>query len=113
MKLLPLGSVFQIHNHKAIVIGYASKDNRQATTYGYLAVAYPIGFTNIEKAVFIPHDANLHLLSEGYKTSASEAFLNKLANSLEQTQAASFDNLSRFNDLLKSSIAAKKEGEAT
>ena len=56
MSLLPLGSVIKIKNYKFCVIGYSSVDREQLVETGYLAVSYPLGFTSINKTVFIPKD---------------------------------------------------------
>ena len=110
MDLLPLGSVIKINNHKAFIIGYSSDDRGEVSRYGYFIVSYPIGFTSVDKVVFIPHDSVFTVLSEGYKTKGSEQLLKVLSESLIKVQSASVDDVLQLNQHLKDLSFKEREG---
>lgn len=101
MDLLPLGTVIQILNNKAFIIGYSSVKKGERETIGYLVVSYPLGFTSIEKVVFIPHNSEYSIVSEGYKTEPSEKLLQVLSKSFEQLQHNSVEDIAELNRFLK------------
>lgn len=110
MELLPLGTVIQVNNNKAFIIGYSSVEREQVITHGYFVASYPLGFTSVDKMVFIPHDFKFKVLAEGYKTRASEHVLKTLSKSLEMVKTVSYDDLAKFNQLYKESVSSIKEG---
>lgn len=112
MNLLPLGTVIQIRDRKALIIGYSSVTKENTSVTGYFIVSYPLGFTNIDKVVFIPHDTSFNVLAEGYSSPASERLLHTLSRTLEAAASISDEDLKKLNAALKNSISAKKEGEA-
>lgn len=109
MKLLPLGSVIKVNSHKVCIIGYGSIDKETASTSGYFVVTYPIGFTNIDKVFFIPHNANMEVVAEGYKTAPSEQVLDTLAKSFEMVEKVPYDELLKINEAFKKAAQKKKE----
>lgn len=109
MQLLPLGTVIQINNKKAFIIGYSSVEKDQVKLTGYFVVSYPLGFTNIDKVMFIPHDLNFSILAEGYKTKASEILLNTVSKSIEMAEKVSYDDLTKFNQFFKENTSIKEE----
>lgn len=72
MKLLPIGSIIKIKEHKLCIIGYTSMTREDKTQCGYYAVPYPIGYINVEKTLFIPTSMSAEVLAYGYRTEASE-----------------------------------------
>ena len=109
MSLLPLGSVIKIKNYKFCVIGYSSVDREQLVETGYLAVSYPLGFTSINKTVFIPKDANFDILSEGYKTEKSASVLDVIWKSIQIVDSVPNDKLLKFVSLLRYNDSSKEE----
>ena len=109
MKLLPLGTIIRVNEHNVCIIGYGSGKNEKVTGDGYLVVSYPLGFTNIDKTFFIPHNYDFEIIAEGYKTEASSIALNIFGLGLEKLQNASEEDLEKLNDAFTKMRAAKKE----
>lgn len=109
MKLLPLGTVIRVNEHNVCIIGYGSAKNEKATGDGYLVVSYPLGFTNINKTFFIPHNYDFEILAEGYKTEASSVALDIFGIGLEKLQNASTEEIEEINKAFEKMRAAKKE----
>lgn len=107
MKLLPLGTVIEINNCKACVIGYTSVEKELTTICGYFVVPYPVGFVNIDKVVFVPRDSKINVLAQGYKTIPSERAIDAIANSLDAVSGVSQEKLMHFNQMLKESDVLK------
>lgn len=109
MKLLPLGTVIEINNCKACVIGYTSIEKESKTVCGYFVVSYPVGFTNIDKVVFIPCSSEFTVLVEGYKTLPSERVLDIIVNGIEVVKDISQEKLIRFNQMYRKINLSKEE----
>lgn len=109
MKLLPLGSVITVKDRKVSIIGYASVDKDDISTAGYFVVPYPIGFTNIEKVFFIPHNTEFEVVAEGYKTDPSSQVLDMLAKSFEMVKKVPYDDLLRINEAFRKVSLKRKE----
>lgn len=109
MKLLPLGSVIKVKDRKVSIIGYGSDEKDETMTVGYFVVPYPIGFTSIEKVFFIPHNTEIELVAEGYKTEPSEQALNLLVKSFEAAKKIPYDDLAKINEALKKLSLKQKE----
>lgn len=101
MKLLPLGSVITVKSRKISIIGYGSVDKDETSTSGYFVVPYPIGFTNIDKVFFIPHDTKFEVVSEGYKTEPSEQVLDMLAKGFEMAEKIPYYDLLKINEVFR------------
>ena len=111
MRFLPLGTIIKINNHKMCIIGYTSVEKDAISVGGYLVVSYPIGFTDIDKTFFVPHNAELEVLEEGYKTKASDAVLNTLGKGLSLADKMSVEDISRINQAYKKISLLKKEAD--
>ena len=109
MKLLPLGTVIEINNCKACVIGYTSVEKESTMICGYFVVPYPVGFANIDKVVFVPRDSEIDVLAQGYMTIPSERAIDAIAESLNIVSGVSQDKLMNFNQMLKESDLSKRE----
>jgi len=109
MKLLPLGTIIKVNNHKVCIIGYGSVDKETSSTGGYFVVLYPIGFTSIEKTFFVPHNEKLEVIAEGYKTASLEKVLDTLAKSFEMVEKVPNEELLKINEALKKVAQQKKE----
>lgn len=109
MKLLSLGTVIKINDCKACIIGYSSTERESKTICGYILVSYPIGFTNIDKAIFIPFDAKFDILAEGYSTEVSNRMINLIFNGTDAVKDVSQEKLIRFNQKYKEFILSKRE----
>ena len=110
MKLLPLGTVMKVNNHKVCIIGYSSVE-KESTKAGYLVVSYPVGFTHIDKVFFIPQDLECTVLAEGYKTGASEKVLDTISKSLEAVKDVPTEELLKFRDIYKKASSGKEGAE--
>lgn len=108
MELLPLGSIIVVNYHKLCIIGYATVEN-ESSHIGYVVVSYPLGFTNIKKAFFVPRDHKYEVLAEGYKTKASEAALNTIGKSLEWAKQVPIESLFEVSKMYQQHLASKKE----
>ncbi len=111
MNLLPLGTVIKIEKFKALIIGYSSVEKENESISGYLVASYPLGFTNINKVVFLPYDFEFEVLAEGYKTKTSDKVLNMLSKCLDITKDVSYEDLDKFNNEYKKILARIKEAE--
>ena len=109
MKLLPLGSVITVKDRKVSIIGYASVDKDEISTAGYFVVPYPIGFTNIDKVFFIPHNTPIEVVAEGYKTESSKQVLDVLAKGFEIAQKIPYDDLLKTNEAFRKVLLKQKE----
>ncbi|WP_195451404.1 DUF4176 domain-containing protein [Anaeromassilibacillus sp. 1001302B_160321_C8] len=109
MKLLPLGSIIKVNNHKVCVIGYGSADKEEKSVCGYFVAVYPVGFTSIDKVLFLPHYADFEVVAEGYKTVPSEKILDTLAKSFEMVEKVPDEELLKIDAALKKIAAKKKE----
>lgn len=109
MKLLPLGSVITVKNRKISIIGYGSVDKDETSTSGYFVVPYPIGFTNIEKVFFIPHNTEFEVVAEGYKTDPSDKVLDMLAKGFEMVKKIPYDDLLKINEAFRKVSLKQKE----
>ena len=109
VKLLPLGTVIKIKNCKACIIGYSTTMRESKTICGYFLVSYPIGFTNIDKAVFVPADEQFEVLAEGYSTMISSKVLDMIADGIESLKDVSREDLIRFNQRYKEIMLSKRE----
>ena len=109
MKLLPLGTIINVNDNKLCIIGYGSVEKEATSISGYLCVMYPLGFTNIDKVLFIPYNLDFEIIVEGYKTIPSEQVLDTLAKSLEMVEKVSYDELLKFNAAYKKVASRKKE----
>ena len=109
MKLLPLGSVIKVNNHKVCIIGYGSTDKEAKSVCGYFVALYPVGFTSIDKVLFVPHYTEFEVVAEGYKTTPSEKILDTLAKSFEMVEKVPDEQLLKIDAALKK-MASKKKG---
>lgn len=109
MDLLPLGTVIQVDEYMAFIIGYSSVEKNHATSTGYFIVSYPLGFTSIDKVVFMPHDYKFSIVAEGYKTVASAKLLKVLSTSLDSAKHISIEDIVKLNHFLSKSVHSKKE----
>lgn len=109
MKLLPLGSIIKVNNRKLCIIGYGSADKEEQSVCGYFVVMYPVGFTNIEKVLFVPHYTEFEVAAEGYKTVPSEKILDTLAKSFEMVEKVPDEELLKIDAALKKIASKKKE----
>lgn len=109
MKLLSLGTVIKINDCKACIIGYSTTERDSKTISGYILVPYPIGFTNIDKAVFIPFDTKFDVLAEGYSTEISNRMLNLIFNGIDAVKDVPIEKLIQFNQKYKEFILSKRE----
>lgn len=110
MKLLPLGSVIKVNNHKVCIIGYGSDDKEEKSVCGYLVTVYPIGFTDIDKVLFVPHYTEFEIVAEGYKTELSEKVLDTFAKGFEMLEKVSDVELSKLDVAVKK-IMANEEAD--
>lgn len=111
MNLLPLGSVIKVNNHKVCIIGYGSADKEGKSVCGYFVALYPLGFTGIDKVLFVPHDTNFEVIAEGYKTVLSEKILDTLAKGFEIVEKVPDEELLKMDATLKKMSARKKEAD--
>ena len=109
MKLLPLGTVIIVNNHKVCIIGYSTIEKESITSNGYLVVSYPVGFTKIEKTFFIPCDAEFEIIAEGYKTIPSEKILETLGKGFKLAEKFSLAEMEALYDVLEKRILSRKE----
>lgn len=109
MDLLPLGTVIQIDNNKAFIIGYSSVARGETESIGYFVASYPLGFTSIEKVAFIPHNYKYSVVAEGYKTESSEKLLQVLSKSFDLLQHNSVEDVAELNRFLKGCKRFNKE----
>ena len=86
MKLLPIGTVIKVNNHKVCIIGYGSVDTEERSICGYFVVLYPVGFTGIEKVLFVPHYKDFEVVAEGYKTGISAKVLDTFGKGFEMIE---------------------------
>lgn len=112
MHLLPLGSIIEVDHYRQCVIGYATVDREQDTVTGYLTVSYPLGFTSVEKTVFIPQNMSFNLISKGYSTAVSHKLLETLSKGIKILETASYDEIVKLNQVLKKLNTGEKEGGA-
>lgn len=108
MNLLPLGTVLKVRGHEVLIMGYTSAERGDVTAAGYVVVPYPLGFTNVDKSFFIPHDEGFEVVAEGYATPASTAALAAIAKSFELAANASYEDLVKIRDAVRDA-AEKKE----
>ena len=111
MKLLPLGTIIKVNNHKTCIIGYASVEKELASIGGYFVVSYPLGFTNIDKVFFVPHNLEFDVLAEGYKTRPSEQVLDTLSKGLEMVEEVPVEDLLKFNQAYREIAMSQKEAD--
>lgn len=111
MKLLPLGSVIRVNNHKVCIIGYGSADKEERSVCGYFVTLYPLGFTGIDKVFFVPWDTAFEVIAEGYKTVPSEKILDTLAKSFEIVAKVPDEKLLEMGTALRKMSAGKKEAD--
>lgn len=109
MKLLPLGTVLKINNHKVFIIGYTSTEKDGKSVLGYFVVPYPLGFINIDKVFFIPYREDYEVLAEGYATDTSRQLLGRLAKTFTMAENLSTEQLAAINKAIQLA-ASKKEG---
>ena len=109
MKLLPLGSVIKVNNHKVCIIGYGSDDKETKSVCGYFVALYPVGFTSIDKVLFVPHYMDFEVVAEGYKTVPSEKILDTLAKGFEMVEKVPDEELLKIDAALKKMASEKKE----
>lgn len=109
MNLLPLGSIIEVNSHKVCIIGYTSDDKAAVSTAGYIVVSYPVGFTNIDKAFFIPHNTPMEVIAQGYQSEASALVLDILAKGFEAAKDLSRDDLLKISAAIKNVAEQHKE----
>lgn len=112
MKLLPLGTIIKVNNHKVCIIGYGSDDTEEKSLCGYLVVLYPVGFTSIEKVFFVPHYTDFEVVVEGYKTGISAKVLDTFAKSFDMIEKIPDEELLKISVALKKIAAKREENEA-
>ncbi len=108
MRLLPLGSVVKLNQHKVCIIGYGSVDKEAGSVSGYFTVLYPLGFTSSDKVFFVPTDADMEVVAEGYQTAPSAKVLDLLAKAFEAVEKVPYEELLKVNEAFKK-VASKKE----
>lgn len=104
MKLLPIGSVIRIQEHKLCIIGYTSMSKEDKTCCGYYAVPYPVGYINVEKTLFIPLTTNFEVLAYGYQTEVSGKAVGLLGTYFEAADVLTPDKISRVIDAYKKAV---------
>ena len=109
MKLLPIGTVIKVNNHKVCIIGYGSVDTEERSICGYFVVLYPVGFTSIEKVLFVPYYTDFEVVVEGYKTDISARALDAFAKGFEMIEKIPEEELLKIGVALKK-VATKREG---
>lgn len=109
MKLLPIGTVIRLNNHKVCIIGYGSANKKEKSVCGYFVVLYPVGFTNIEKVLFVPHYAKFEIIAAGYNTAPSEKILDTLANSLKILEKVPNQEILKIHTAFEKISVRKKE----
>ncbi len=111
MNLLPIGSVITVNEHKLSIIGYSNVKSEDKGKVGYYVVPYPVGYIGIEKTFFVPFDIEMTVLSEGYRTEATDALLKLLGDSLEMTKDMHSDTVEKLLSVYKKAIDNATEGK--
>lgn len=112
MKLLPIGSIIKVNGHKVCIIGYGSENKEENSVCGYFVTLYPIGFTSIDKVLFVPHYEKFEVVTEGYKTTSLEKILATLAKSFEMVEKVPDEELLKISLALKRMASKKEEAKA-
>ena len=111
MKLLPLGTIIKVNEHKLCILGYTTAEKENASVAGYFVASYPLGYINVDKMFFIPrYQEDLEVIAEGYRTADSGKALNAAANAFEKICNTPREQLLKSNQILREMIASDKEG---
>lgn len=75
MMLLPIGSVLQSKEEKAVVLGYDFNDENDVFSTSYVVCGYPIGFTTTDHLGIVPVDAEMEVVFKGYQNKSYTSFI--------------------------------------
>ena len=74
-KTYPIGSVVQVKDLKALIIGVRMMEEKKKLVKSYLIVPYPTGYSGWEHVRVIPA-SEVTMISEGYRSPAADPYLN-------------------------------------
>ena len=102
---LPIGSIVEFSDHKAMIAGYYSEEINGKASIDYIIIPWPMGIIDQDSIIQIAAD-RVSVLHEGYRSDSSEDFRN-LINAV----AAASDQYSSAEiiEILQSAGKAEKE----
>ena len=104
MDFLPIGSILEKENNKAIILGYNLDVQGEHLVYSYVVGGYPVGYVNNDLAI-IPVDADFNTVFVGYKDDQFDRFIYDKQGLYDATKDMTVDEINKcleeVNEALK------------